>query len=170
MRKAILGSLVLAGAAFLVGLRADDRTPTTHESSKAGKHLVIKPGDLKWAPAASLPAGAELAVLEGDPTKAGASYVLRARLPDGFKVPPHWHPVDEIVTVLQGTLLLGKGDQFSADALEELPAGSFSHMPRGKHHFAEAKGETILQVHGTGPFAINYVNPEDDPRKKTSAK
>jgi quercetin dioxygenase-like cupin family protein len=129
-------------------------------------HVVVRPDDVKWGPAPpSLPPGAKIAVFLGDPGKAG-SYVMRAKLPDGYKVPPHWHPSDENVTVLQGTLMVGKGEKYDAKATEPLPTGSFMRMPKGMRHFAWAKGETIIQLHGTEPFEINYVNPADDPRKK----
>jgi quercetin dioxygenase-like cupin family protein len=122
---------------------------------------------VKWGPAPpSLPPGAQLCVLSGDPAKAGRPYVLRVKMPDGYKVPPHWHPVDENATVLQGMLLMGRGEKFDPDTAMEVNAGGFSHMPKGMRHFAAAKGETVIQVHGVGPFEIVYVNPEDDPRKK----
>jgi hypothetical protein len=70
------------------------------------------------------------------------------------------------VTVIKGTLMVGKGETFNADASQSLPAGSYMCMPREMRHFAWAKGETIIQVHGIGPFEINYINPTDDPRKK----
>ena len=79
---------------------------------------------------------------------------------------PHWHPVDESVTVLKGTLMMGTGDKFDQAKGEELTAGSFTRMPKEMRHYAWTKGETILQIHGTGPFEITYVNPADDPRKK----
>src|SRR5262249_15360097 len=121
---------------------------------------------IKWGPAPpSLPAGAKAAVLTGDPTKAGP-YVIRVKMPDGYKVAPHWHPSDENVTVIQGTFMAGKGETFDIDSCTALPAGSFVRMPREMRHFAWAKGETIIQVHSMGPFAINYVHAADDPRKK----
>jgi hypothetical protein len=130
-------------------------------------HVVVRPAAIKWGPAPpSLPAGSQFAVLVGDPTKSGVPFVIRAKLPDGYKVPPHWHPSDENVTVLQGALMIGKGEKFDPSALEELPVGSFMRMPKTMRHFAQAKGETIIQVHGVGPFEINYVNSADDPRKK----
>ena len=129
-------------------------------------HVVVRPDEIKWGPGpASLPEGAKAAALLGDPGKS-APYVIRVKLPDGYKVPPHWHPTDENVTVIQGTLLIGKGEKFSADATQALPAGSYMRMPKTMRHFAQAKGETILQVHGMGPFEITYVDPNDDPRKK----
>jgi hypothetical protein len=130
-------------------------------------HVMVRPDSLKWGPAPpGLPKGALLAVVAGDPSKKGMPFVFRAKMPDGYKVAPHFHPGDENVTVLKGALLIGRGEKFDADKLETLPAGSFMRMPKGMRHYAAAKGETIIQVHGTGPFDITYVNPADDPRKK----
>jgi len=117
-----------------------------------------------------LPPGSQIAVLTGDPGKPGMAYVLRAKLPDGYKVPSHWHPSDENVTVLKGTLLVGKGEKLDPAKMEELPVGSSMRMPKTMRHSAMAKGETIIQVYGIWPFDINYVNPADDPRKKTRSK
>jgi hypothetical protein len=131
------------------------------------EHVVVKPADIKWAPPPpSLPPGAMMAILVGDPRKPGAAYTIRAKMPDGYRVPPHWHPVDENVTVIQGTLLVGRGDKLDMAKTQEMPAGSYMRMPKTMRHFAVAKGETIIQVHGIGPFEINYVNPGDGPRKK----
>lgn len=147
-----------------------------HGQDKAGhagdtKHVVVRPSAIKWGPAPrSLPPGSQMVVLVGDPSKPDMPYVLRAKLPDGYKVPPHWHPTDENVTVLQGTLLIGKGEKLDPSKMEELPAGSFGHMPKTMRHYAMAKGDTIIQVHGIGPFDINYVNPADDPRKNADKK
>ena len=130
-------------------------------------HVVVRPDAIKWGPAPpGLPPGSQMAALVGDPSKSGVPYVIRAKLPDGYKVPPHWHPTDENVTVIKGTFMAGKGDKFSAEGSETLPAGSFVRMPKQMRHFAWAKGETIVQVHGMGPFEITYVNPADDPRRK----
>lgn len=144
-----------------------------HGTEKMGagghdKHVIISPADIKWGPGPpSLPAGAQVAVLQGDPTKAGA-FTVRLKFPDGFKVPPHWHPSDENVTVLQGSLLISVGDKFDDAAARELPAGSFALMPKGVRHSALAKGETIINIHSMGPFEVSYVNPADDPRKKAA--
>jgi hypothetical protein len=163
MRKSMsLGIVATAALAIWTGAQAGD--DKGHDSDK--QHVSVRPDDIKWGPApAVLPAGAEAAVLAGDPSKAVA-YVIRAKLPDGYKVPPHWHPTDENVTVIKGTLMVGKGDKFNANASEALPAGSFMRMPKEMHHFAWARGETIIQVHGMGPFEFNYINAADDPRKK----
>jgi ChrR Cupin-like domain len=159
MRLRVVGAAALV-LWFGAGLAGADE----HGSDKG--HVAIRPNDVKWGPAPpGLPAGAQIAVLSGDPSKA-APYVLRAKLPDGYKVPAHWHPTDENVTVLQGTFMAGKGEKFDAGASQAFPAGSFVLMPKEMRHFAWMKGETIIQVHGIGPFEITYVNAADDPRKK----
>lgn len=141
------------------------------DMKSSDSHIMVGADEVKWGPAPpSLPPGAQFAVIEGDPSKAGGTYVIRAKMPDGYRIPPHWHPVTENVTVLEGTILIGMGDKFDEAAGRQLTAGSFASMPKGVRHFAWAKGETVIQVHGVGPFDINYVNPADDPRKKMSSK
>jgi len=165
MRTRFIG-LLLLGLALLIGLapaRGRDDEPK-HADDK--EHVVITLDKIKWgAGPPSLPPGAEFAVLAGNPTKTGA-FTFRVKLPDGFKVPPHWHPHDENVTVIKGNFHIGRGEKFDRDSTQELPAGSYMRMPKTMRHFAWAKGETILQVHGEGPFQIHYVNPADDPRQK----
>jgi len=166
MRTRFLGLLLLSlPLLFCLGPSrggADDEPK--HADDK--DHVVVTPDKIKWGPAPpSLPSGAEAAVLVGDPAKKGA-YTIRVKLPDGYKVPPHWHPTDENVTVIQGTFNIGRGEKFDAGDTQALPAGSYARMPKTMRHFAWAKGETILQVHGDGPFEITYVNAADDPRKK----
>lgn len=136
---------------------------TTGTSGHAG-HVMMTPGEANWGPAPDmLPAGAQLAVINGDPSGTGA-FTVRAKFPDGYKIPPHWHPQDEAVTVIDGTLLMGMGEQFSEAATKSLGVGSFALMPKGARHFAMAKGDTTVQIHGIGPLAFNYVNASDDPR------
>ena len=139
-------------------------------ADKAGEHgdgHVIMPADkLQWGENPVLPPGAKVAIINGNPAKAGDLYVVRAKLPDGYKVPPHWHPTDENVTVLQGTMLFGVGERMDMAKTTAAPTGSFARMPAGVRHYAIAKGDTIIQVHGIGPFDFTYVNPADDPRKK----
>ena len=106
-----------------------------------------------------------MSVLIGDPSK-GGEYTLRLKMPAGFKVMPHWHPKDEHVTVLSGKFAAGMGEKFDQASMKEFPVGSFVQMPKKMNHYAMAIEETIIQLHGTGPFEINYVNPADDPRKK----
>jgi quercetin dioxygenase-like cupin family protein len=159
-RLAMLSVLLAWTMAVLTGEAGKDKP---HGDDMG--HVLLKPDDLKWGPAPpSLPAGAQAAVLSGDPTKAGP-FTIRVKAPDAYKVPLHWHPTDEHVTVLKGTLLVSyeKGKDL---ATQPLPTGSFMRMPKEMKHSATAKGETILQIHGTGPFVIHYVDPKDDPRKK----
>jgi hypothetical protein len=129
--------------------------------------LVINyPDRLKWQPGpASLAKGSQIAVLEGDPNKEGP-FVFRLKLPDGFRVAPHTHPKMERVTVIAGTLNIGMGEKFDAKATKAMPAGAFGTWEAEMKHFAWVKGETIIQLHGTGPWTIKYLNPADDPRTR----
>lgn len=160
--------LALLAAVSLSLAQGGENKGAAHKGADMPKsHVLLTPDQVQWGPVPpSLPAGAQLAVLSGDPSKAGVPFTIRAKFPDGYKVPPHWHPEDENVVVIEGTLVLGMGDKSDEAAEHELPAGSFAQMPKGVRHFARAKGETIVQVYGIGPFAVNYVNPADDPRKK----
>jgi quercetin dioxygenase-like cupin family protein len=135
------------------------------------KHVMMSADQVKWGPGpGSLPPGAQMAVMDGDPTQKGVPFVIRAKLPAGYRVPPHWHPTDEHLLVLSGTLMVGAGDKMDPASAHSLGPGDYSKMPAKMHHFAMTKGETIFQVHGVGPFDTVYVNPADDPRKKTTAK
>jgi quercetin dioxygenase-like cupin family protein len=104
-----------------------------------------------------------MAVLEGDPTKEG-SFVVRFQFPEGYHIPPHTHPKTEHVTVISGALYLATGETLDRNNAKKLPAGSFGYWPAGMKHTAWSEGETVIQLHGTGPWQINYVNPADDPR------
>jgi quercetin dioxygenase-like cupin family protein len=136
------------------------------KSAEDAMPITVRAAEVQWSDAPpALPAGAKKMIMEGDLSKPGA-FTFRIKIPDGYKIPPHFHPGDEHVTVLSGTLFIGHGDQFEMAHGTELTAGSFAVLPKGHHHFAWAKGETILQIHGTGPWGITYVNPTDDPRSK----
>jgi quercetin dioxygenase-like cupin family protein len=87
--------------------------------------------------------------------------------PDGYKIMAHFHPTDENIIVLKGNFMMGVGDKFDERSLKPMPEGGFMSMKTGTHHYAMAKGETIIQLYALGPFVITYVNPDDDPRKKT---
>ena len=126
---------------------------------------IHRPKDLKWQDGpASLPPGAKIAVLEGDPTKEGP-FVFRVKVPDGYRIPPHTHPKPERVTIISGTFHLGMGEVFDEKKGEALPAGTYGTWPAGMKHFVWVKEETVVQFHGEGPWVIEYVNPTDDPRK-----
>src|SRR5215470_11696624 len=109
--------------------------------------------------------GAQLAVLEGDPTASSGEYTVRLKMPDGYRIAPHFHPLRENVTVISGTFKLGMGDDFEVHKMESFIAGSFAFLDPNMHHFAMACGETIVQVHGQSPLQFNYINPNDDPSR-----
>ena len=130
------------------------------------QHTMLAPGDVKWVdPPPSLPKGSRLAVIAGDPTQA-QPFVIRAQVPAGYKVPPHWHPGDENLTILSGTVAVGMGDQFDESRMTAVPAGGYAALPAQTHHYFLAKTAATFQVHGMGPFVINYINPADDPSKQ----
>jgi hypothetical protein len=136
------------------------------EDVKDMKAALHQPDNLKWRDGpASLPTGAKIAVLEGDPTKAGP-FVFRVKVPDGYRIPPHTHPKAERVTVISGTFNIGMGETFDATKCEAMPTGTYGTWPAGMNHFVFTKGETVVQFHGEGPWTITYLNPNDDPRKK----
>ena len=127
---------------------------------------LYPPAEIKWKDGpASLPKGAQIAVLEGDPAKEGP-FVMRVKVPDGFHIPAHTHPKPERVTVIQGTFKLAMGENPKKENAKTLPAGTYGSWPPGMVHAVWIEGETIVQFHGMGPWVINYVNPADDPRKK----
>ncbi len=128
---------------------------------------AFKPDQIKWGPPPPfVAAGAQFAVLEGDPTAASGEFTIRLKMPAGYKIAPHWHPKRENVTVLSGTFKVGMGDTFDNSKMMDFPAGSFAYLDPDMHHYAMASGETIVQVHGQSPVVFNYVNPADDPSKK----
>jgi mannose-6-phosphate isomerase-like protein (cupin superfamily) len=134
----------------------------THATS--GGHVMLAPGDVQWIDGpASLPPGARFAVIKGDLSKA-EPFIFRVRVPAGYRIPPHYHPVDEHVTVVEGTFGVGMGTAFDKAQGRKLEAGSIMVMPAGERHFAWAETDLVLQLHGTGPWNIVYVNPADDPR------
>ena len=128
-------------------------------------HMMVTPADVKWADVPSVPPGAKVTVLEG-PLNEAVPITFRLKFPAEYKLPAHWHPGIEHVTVISGTFNMGTGDKLDPSKTMPLSAGSFAIMQPKTSHFAWTKEETIVQVHGVGPWAINYVNPADDPRKK----
>jgi quercetin dioxygenase-like cupin family protein len=133
----------------------------------AAQHVMVEPTGLTWQPGPpGLPPGAQVAVVSGDPTQAGP-FVLRARVPAGYRVAPHWHPTTENLTILSGTVAMGMGTEFVEASMTQLPTGGFATMPAEARHYFLAKSAATFQVHGMGPFAITYVNPNDDPSRQT---
>jgi hypothetical protein len=150
---------VIYTCALLTGLIACG--PLAYGQDKpdaAASHKIVRSADLKWSPIIK---GCDLAPVSGDPAADGAPFVLRLRCADGSKIPAHWHPTDENVTVLKGTFLVGMGEKYDESKVMTMNAGNFISMPKEMRHFGLCKGKTIVQVHGMGPFKVNWVNPAD---------
>src|SRR5213078_3307353 len=140
--------------------------PAMH--AQAAPAPAAKPAGLHWGPApAVFPKGAKMAVVSGDPSKA-APFTVELSMPNGYKIPPHFHPTDETVEVKKGTLLVGMGDKFDLSKAKAMKAGEKTPMAAKAHHFAAAQGATFIQVTAMGPFALTYVNPADDPQKQVA--
>ena len=157
--KAIFGSVaVILLAVFL------DHARLAAEDTQSADMRLYPAETIEWkAGPAAIPPGAKMAVLEGDPTKEGP-FVVRFQFPDGYHIPPHTHPKTERVTVISGTMLLAMGENLDRSAAKTLTAGTYGFWPAGMKHTAWSEGETVIQLHGIGPWQINYVNPADDPR------
>ena len=124
----------------------------------------VNSADLKWGPAPGVfPMGAQMAVLSGDPAKSGV-FVIRLRMPAGYKIAAHHHPTDEYVTVVSGDFHLGMGDKLNMAKSAGLAPGGFAMAPKHMNHFAWTRGGSIVQVSAEGPFALTYVNPADTPK------
>jgi len=159
-------ALLLVAAFLPLGALAAQKSQSS--STQPRQAHIFTPEQLTWGPApAILPAGARLAVLDGDPTKAGP-FIMRLSMPAGYRIPPHFHQVDEHVTVISGTFQVGMGDAFDRGKLTTLPPGTFGVIPPGMHHFARADKATVIQLHGMGPWGLTYVNSADQPN--TGAK
>ncbi len=133
--------------------------------AQSGHHTMVNPDELKWAPVPSLPRGAQIAVIEG-PLNEAVPFTFRLKFPANYQIPPHWHPAIERVTVLSGNFNMGSGESFDKTKSHSLNAGGMTIMPGKTPHFAWTGSETEIQLHGTGPWGITYINPTDDPRIK----
>ena len=126
---------------------------------------AAQPNPLHWGPAPGVfPQGARMAVVSGDPAKAGP-FTIALAMPGGYMIPPHFHPTAETVTVTKGTLLVGMGDRFDVSKAKLMQVGDSGSIPANAHHFAAAKVATFITVRSMGPFAMTYVHPADDPQK-----
>lgn len=165
MKKVGTAVIVVLAAAASLSLLAT-RLGAGQETAASSTWALYVPNEIAWKPAPdSLPPGAKMAVLEGDPAKEGF-FTMRLLMPDGYRVAPHWHPNIERLTIISGTVNLGTGDRFDATATKALPAGTYSSMPPKMTHFAWMTGETVLQLSTIGPWQVVYVDPADDPRSK----
>ncbi len=155
MKKNQVGKVCAA----LLGIVAFAIVASSQEKKESTEaHKIVHFGDLKWKPIIK---GCSIATVEGDYNVEGQPFVLRFQCADGAKVPAHWHPADENMTVLKGSFLLGMGDTFDESKLQPMNTGNFLFIPKEMRHFGKIKGDTIIQVHGVGPFKVNWVNPSD---------
>ncbi|TCD10969.1 cupin domain-containing protein [Oricola cellulosilytica] len=138
-------------------------------SVSASDALMLSPGDLNWSTGPkTLPGGAEVTVLSGNPGKEGP-FVLRLRFPEGYAIPAHRHSKVEHVTVLEGDFNYGLGDVLDRGASIELVTGSFVKIPAETAHFAWTENGAVIQLHADGPFGITYLDPKDDPRSASAS-
>ncbi len=154
------------------------QTPPAKKSAGAPGGGPTMPGTETWmdipaaamvgTPSVELGGTLKIAILQGDPMTAGRSYTVRLSCTDGTKIAPHWHPATENVTVVKGALLLGMGSKWDPAAMKELPVGAFVSAPPQMRHYAQCKGDTVIQVNGIGPLVINFVGPDDAPAPKTN--
>jgi len=157
MLTATLCSLALTATTQLFAL----------DNTSNADHAVYAPKDIKWMTGPdALPKGTEVAILEGDPSKAGP-FTLRLKFPANYRIPPHWHPAIEHVTVISGEFYIGMGDKLDEKTAIAMPTGSFAFMAPEMHHYAFTHDPAIVQLHGIGPWGITYINPQDDPRNKS---
>jgi hypothetical protein len=162
VRKPIMMLIAVSMLVFAGAVVAQDAKPS--------QHVIATAASLKWGdPPPVFEKGAGFTVVSGNPMEAGP-YVVRLKMPAGYKIAPHWHPTDENVTVISGTFEIGMGETFDKAALKAVPAGGFVLLPAEMRHYAMAKTATIVQVHGMGPFQLTYVNPADDPSTRAVGK
>jgi hypothetical protein len=135
-------------------------------ASAAATNNAFTPDAIQYGPTPPfIPPGAQLAVLEGNPLASSGDYTVRLKMPDGYRIAPHWHPLRENVTVISGSFKVGMGDHFDESSMMSFPAGSFAYLDPDMHHYAMAKGEVVVQIHGMSPVQFNYINPNDDPSR-----
>jgi quercetin dioxygenase-like cupin family protein len=152
MRTYMIATALLATPLLLTAAGAHD------------DHATVQPDALRWTAPAAYAKGAQLAVVTGDPTKPG-TYIVRLKVPAGFRIAAHTHPNDENVTVLSGSFNIGTGDKLDTSKGTKVLAGGYSFVAKNMTHYAWFTEDTVLQLHGTGPQGVTYVNPADDPRK-----
>jgi hypothetical protein len=168
--KRLVLTLVLIAMAAVSVAATTTMKPAAKPAAAMPDHGLTTPDAIKWGPPPPVfNSAAQFAVIQGNPMASGP-YVVRLKMPDGYKIMPHWHPTTENVTVISGSFHLGTGDSFDQTKGMDMPAGSFGFVGPHMHHYAWATGETVVQVHGMGPFQLTYVNPADDPSKAAASK
>jgi quercetin dioxygenase-like cupin family protein len=156
-------SIITTVAAIALALGA--LNPPMARAQAHTDHLMVTPGELTWADAPAVAPGAKIAVIEGPLNKA-VPFTFRLKLPANAKIAPHTHPAHERVTVLSGAFYFAAGETYDPAKTRPLAPGSVAIMPAGTPMFGYTKEETVIQLHGVGPWGLNYLNPADDPRKK----
>ena len=175
MKKLGLWAL-LALLPWITSAQTKEPAKTSAAAAKQSA-VIVEPGSEKWGdvpaaalvgmPSVEMGGTLRLAVLQGDPMTAGRSFTIRLSCTDGLKIAPHWHPAAENVTVVKGGAAVGMGSKWDDAALKEVPTGGFFSAAANMRHFAQCKGDSILQVHGIAPFVVNFVGPDDNgPEKK----
>ncbi|HUS18353.1 MAG TPA: cupin domain-containing protein [Terriglobales bacterium] len=174
MKKYLIAITLIASLAVAQEpMKKQDAKKSESKSEMKGKtmdhmsmsgHEFKSASGLQWGPAPpGIPAGAQAAVLSGDPTK-GGMFTIRLKAPAGAKIMPHWHPTDENVTIISGSFSVGMGDKMDEAAAHKMSAGDFVSLKAKQRHYAIANTEAVVQIEAKGPFQITYVNPNDDPR------
>ena len=157
-QRIILPILLLGSASAFGGMM-------TEMPYRGEGHIMVNPDDLEWGPIASMAAPAEITVIEGE-LSSREPFTFRLKLPAGYRIEPHVHPEYERVTVISGTLHFAHGREFDRDATHTLETGGVAIMAPGEPMFGYTEEDTVIQVHGTGPWGIEYIDPEDDPRNQ----
>lgn len=178
-RVAVLVVCLLLAAAGVARTLAAKQMSVEKRSGGAARSEPVMPGSEQWmdiptaalvgTPSVEMGGTIKIAVLQGDPMTPGRSYTVRLSCTDGTKIAPHWHPNTENVTVIKGTFLLGMGTKWDDAAMKEIPVGGFASAPPQMRHYAQCKGDGVVQVNGIAPFVVNFVGPDDPgPAKKTN--
>lgn len=163
--------IALAVLAFLLGCSGKPKSEsatvdTTNTAAMAAAGDSAMPASREWGPAPPVfPAGAKMAVVSGDPSREGM-FQVELSFPDGYKIPPHFHPTEEVLKVQEGTFLVGMGDKLDPKKTKTMEKGDSGSVAAGMHHYGIARGATVVAVSAKGPFAMTYVNPADDPTKR----
>jgi len=172
LRKLWYGAMTVLLAWSVTTQAQTKEAGKTGGKAKPAAAMIVEAGSEKWGdvpaaalvgtPAVELGGTLRMAVIQGDPTKPGRTYTMRLSCTDGMKVAPHWHPTTENVTVIKGAAAVGMGSKWDDAALQEVATGGFFTAGAQMRHFLQCKGDTIVQVHGVGPFVVNFVGPDDN--------
>lgn len=170
-------SLLVSLVSFVLVSSAQTKQPAKKTAAlTAAGFTIVEPGSEKWGdipdelligkPSVDMGGTLRVVVLQGDPTKASRTYTVLLSCTDGTKIAPHWHPTTENVTVMRGAVAVAMGSKWDDAALHQVSTGGFFSAPAKMNHFAQCKGDTVLQIHGVGPLAINFVSPDEMPAGK----